>query len=103
MNQGVYVLLKTRMADQDQQYGPFASTQEALGVLMEEWDELRDAIRSNDPDAVQRECLDLAAPLLRLAEQLFVNQGLRRRSRLKAQKAELTSLHHEVKQDRIPE
>ena len=81
MNQGLYVLLKTRMADQDALYGPFASTQEALGVCLEEWDELREAIRENDLDAVQRECLDLAAPLLRLAEQLFVNQGLRRRSR----------------------
>lgn len=86
MNQGVYVLLKTRMADQDEQYGPFASTQEALGVCLEEWDELRAAIHANDLDAVQKECLDLAAPLLRLAEQLFVNQGLRRRSR-KAQDA----------------
>lgn len=81
MNQGIYVLLKTRMADQDDRYGPFASTQEALGVCLEEWDELRAAIHANDLDAVQKECLDLAAPLLRLAEQLFANQGLRRRSK----------------------
>lgn len=81
MNQGLYVLLKTRMEEQDKRYGPFASTQEALGVCLEEWDELRAAIHSNDLDAVQKECLDLAAPLLRLTEQLFVNHGLRRRSR----------------------
>lgn len=81
MNQGLYVLLKTRMAEQDERYGPFASTQEALGVCLEEWDELRAAIHANDLDAVQKECLDLAAPLMRLAEQLFVNQRLRRRSR----------------------
>lgn len=81
MNQGVYVLLKTRMEEQDARYGPFASTQEALGVCLEKWDELRAAIHANDLDAVQKECLDLAAPLMRLAEQLFVNQRLRRRSR----------------------
>lgn len=61
--------------------GPFASTQEAMGVALEEWDELRLAIHSNDPEAIQRECLDLAAPLLRLAEQLFDKASpLRRRS-----------------------
>ena len=80
MNQGLYVILKDKMAEQDQKYGSFASTQEALGVCLEEWDELRAAIQSNDLDAVQRECIDLAAPLMRLAEQLFKDQGLRRRS-----------------------
>ena len=44
MNQGVYVLLREKMREQDEKYGPFASTQEALGVCLEEWDELRDAI-----------------------------------------------------------
>jgi len=68
------------MEEQDARYGPFASTQEALGVCLEKWDELRAAIHANDLDAVQKECLDLAAPLMRLAEQLFVNQRLRRRS-----------------------
>jgi hypothetical protein len=81
MNQGIYVLVRERMAEQDKTYGPFASTQEALGVCLEEWNELQEAIKTNDLDAVQRECLDLAAPLLRLAEQLFKDQGLRRRSR----------------------
>lgn len=80
MNQGIYVILRDKMAQQDERYGPFASTQEALGVCLEEWDELRAAIQSNDLSAVQRECIDLAAPLLRLAEQLFAEAGLRRRS-----------------------
>ena len=31
MNQGVYVLLREKMREQDEKYGPFASTQEALG------------------------------------------------------------------------
>jgi hypothetical protein len=48
-------------------YGPFASTHEALGVALEEWDELRAAIHSNALGAVEMECIDLAAVLFRLA------------------------------------
>ena len=80
MNQGVYIILRDKMAQQDERYGPFASTHEALGVLLEEWDELRAAIQSNNLDDVQRECLDLAVPLMRLYEQLFEGARLRRRS-----------------------
>ena len=43
------------------------STHEALGVALEEWDELRAAIKSNKLGAIEWECLDLAAVLLRLA------------------------------------
>ena len=80
MNQGVYVLLREKMREQDEKYGPFSSAHEALGVFLEEWDELRQAIQSNDLMAVRRECLDLAAPLLRLYEQLFTDPSLRMRS-----------------------
>lgn len=48
-------------------YGDFASTHEALGVALEEWDELRQAIQSNSLGSVYMECLDLAAVLVRLA------------------------------------
>lgn len=51
-------------------YGNFASTHEALGVACEEWDELREAIRSNSLGSVYIECLDLAAVLVRLARVL---------------------------------
>ena len=44
-----------------------ASTHEALGVACEEWDELREAIRTNKLGAVEYEALDLAAVLIRLA------------------------------------
>lgn len=54
----------------DDRYGPFASTHEALGVASEEWDELRAAIHANDMRAIRHECLDLAAVLIRLADQL---------------------------------
>ena len=61
-------------------YGDFASTHEALGVAMEEFDELREAIHDNDMDAVALECLDLAAVLLRLVECLDKSDAMRARS-----------------------
>ena len=63
-------LIEGRIEAADVRYGPFASTHEALGVAIEEWDELRDAIRANDLKMVAYECLDLAAVLIRLARQL---------------------------------
>lgn len=48
-------------------YGQFASTHEALGVAVEEFDELRDAIHANDLVATRDEALDVAAVMLRLA------------------------------------
>lgn len=48
-------------------YGPFASTHEALGVLCEEWDELREAIHCNDAAAIAEEALQVSAVALRLA------------------------------------
>ena len=62
--------VEARIKQADVRYGPFASTHEALGVAMEEWDELREAIRSNDLACVAYECIDLAAVLIRLARQL---------------------------------
>lgn len=66
-------------ASQDR-YGDFSSTHEALGVFMEEWAEVLDAIRANDIEAIRKECLDLAAPLIRLHDQLATCEALRRRS-----------------------
>ena len=64
----------------DARYGAFASTHEAMGVALEEWDELRDAIRDNDLSAVAKESLDLAAACIRLHDQLAYVQMLRDRS-----------------------
>jgi hypothetical protein len=66
----LYYELEDRITRAQKRYGPFASTHEALGVACEEWDELREAIRSNALGAVEQECLDLAAVLLRLARSL---------------------------------
>ena len=61
-------------------YGNFASTHEALGVALEEWNELQEAIRSNAIESVREECIDLAAVLIRLAVQCRSSGNLRQRS-----------------------
>ena len=48
-------------------YGPPASTQEALGVLLEEFDELKESIRANDIDAIYLEAIQVASVAYRLA------------------------------------
>ena len=63
-----------------ERYGEFASTHEALGVALEEWDELRAAVHSNALASVEHECLDLAAVLIRLAEDLRKSNYTKERS-----------------------
>ena len=50
-----------------ERYGPMRSTHEALGVLLEEFIELQDAIRANDLPQVRKEAIQLSAVALRLA------------------------------------
>ena len=71
--------LDNRIRDADARYGPFASTHEAMGVALEEWNELCLAIHMNNLDAVREEALDLAAVCIRLAESME-NQTTRARS-----------------------
>lgn len=59
--------IEYRILDAYRRYGDFASTHEALGVAIEEWDELRAAIHSNHMVDIRNECIDLAAVLIRLA------------------------------------
>lgn len=47
-------------------FGGFTSTHEALGVLLEEFDELRDAIRENHLPSIKKESKQLAAVAYRL-------------------------------------
>jgi NTP pyrophosphatase (non-canonical NTP hydrolase) len=49
-------------------------------VALEEWDEFRRAIHSNGLGAVREEAIDLAAVLIRLADQIETNEKLRARS-----------------------
>jgi len=47
-------------------FGDFTSTHEAMGVLSEEWDELRAAIHANSIQATSREAKQVAAVAFRL-------------------------------------
>jgi NTP pyrophosphatase (non-canonical NTP hydrolase) len=68
-------------AQADERYGPFTSTHEALGVLSEEWDELREAIHANDFAAIEREAAQVASIAIRLAYQCRGSEAsFRRRS-----------------------
>jgi len=61
-------------------YGPFTSTHEALGVALEEWNELQAAVRDNNQMAIEHECLDLAAVLIRLARLMRNSKYMHERS-----------------------
>ena len=40
--------------------GSFIGSHETLGIIAEEYDELKDAVRSDDPQEVERELVDIA-------------------------------------------
>lgn len=79
-NSEVIAAIKSRMKSSQSRYGDYASTHEALGVIFEEFDELTEAIRANQLEAVAQEAMDLAAVLIRLAEQCRSNEDFKRRS-----------------------
>jgi NTP pyrophosphatase (non-canonical NTP hydrolase) len=79
-SQATAVDLAKRIKAADARYGDYASVHEALGVALEDWDEFRLAIQSNGLGAVREEALDLAAVLIRLADQLETSEKLRARS-----------------------
>lgn len=68
------------MENSQTRYGNFTSTHEALGVALEEWDELRVAVHANKLESVRAEAIDLAAVLIRLADQCRGSAQLRERS-----------------------
>lgn len=80
MSREIAAELDARIAAAHAKYGDFASTHEALGVALEEWDEFRDAVRANALASVEHECLDLAAVLIRLARMLRASNYQHRRS-----------------------
>ena len=55
------------MRQAEGRYGPFHSTHEGYGVLAEEVAELLDAIRSNNPEDIQGEAIQVAAVAMRIA------------------------------------
>lgn len=51
----------------ESRFGTLRSTHEALGVLLEEFDELKDAIHRNSREDIRKEAIQVAAVALRLA------------------------------------
>lgn len=77
------------IARAQEQHGNFASNHEALGVALEEWTELIEAIHLNDLQAIHDEAIDLAAVLMRLAKHCKDQKRLIELDHL-VKKAELT-------------
>ena len=61
----VYAIIAEAEKARDK-YGDFTSTHEALGVLVEEFDELRAAIHSNKLASIAHEACQVSAVALRL-------------------------------------
>jgi NTP pyrophosphatase (non-canonical NTP hydrolase) len=61
-------------------FGPYTSTHEGYGVLVEEVAELLAAVRSNDLAAVEAEAVQVSAVALRLAECCRGDAAFRARS-----------------------
>lgn len=72
--------LKHRMTNADRRYGSFTSSHEFLGVALEEFAEMTDAVRANDLVKSRDEAIDLAAACLRFADQSVTEKSLRERS-----------------------
>lgn len=60
--------IKDEAETADARFGTFRSSHEGLGVLLEEFAELQDAVRLNDAAAIAREAVHVAAVALRIAE-----------------------------------
>ena len=68
----------SEQVDADDKYGPFTSAAEGLGVLLEEFHEVREAIRANDAEAITHEALQVSAVAFRLAVSLTNRATLER-------------------------
>jgi len=64
----------------DTRFGDFTSTHEAMGVMLEEWNELQSAVQANKIESIREEAIDLAAVCYRLAMQCRSNKKLKARS-----------------------
>ena len=69
-----------RIRNAKEAYGPLASTHEAMGVALEEWDELKAAVHLNAREAIREEALDLAAILIRMYDELRPGSDMAKRS-----------------------
>jgi len=79
-NEIVFFEIQQHIESAQARYANFASAHEALGVALEEWNELQDVIRANAIESIREEAIDLAAVLIRLAVQCRTSENLKRRS-----------------------
>lgn len=75
-----YQELSSRIDKANSTYGPPASAHEAMGVALEEWDELKAAVHLNAREAIREEALDLAAILIRMYDELRPGSEMAKRS-----------------------
>jgi NTP pyrophosphatase (non-canonical NTP hydrolase) len=73
-------MIKGHCERAQERYGDFASSHEALGVALEEFNELQSAVHANDLKAVAEEAIDVAAVMVRLALQCWTSKALQERS-----------------------
>ena len=66
----VEAMVREETAKAEEKFGPFHSSHEGLGVLIEEVDELREAIRSNIPALIQKEAVQVASVASRIAKSM---------------------------------
>lgn len=66
----MWLELGKEMRQAQDKYGPFHSTHEGYGVLAEEVAELLDAIRSNRPEHIRVEAIQVAAVAMRIVHAL---------------------------------
>ena len=59
--------IEAEISRAEDMHGKFNSTHEALGVLLEEFDELKEAIHANDRTRIWRESIQVASVAYRLA------------------------------------
>lgn len=63
----IFGAVRAEMHGAEERFGPFTSSHEGYGVLVEEVAELLDAIRANDAEAVEREAVQVSAVAARIA------------------------------------
>lgn len=72
--------LNERIKTAEKRYADFTSTHEALGVALEEWNELQSAIQTNAIENICWEAIDLAVVLIRMVRQCRNDQEFKKKS-----------------------
>lgn len=74
----INAIVRDEIEQADAKYGVFRSSHEGLGVLIEEMDELREAVRSNSTESIRMEAMQVAGVALRIAYSMSEPDTIRR-------------------------